>query len=176
MRMTLVFFVVGCAALGAQAPPTPTVQLERMKALDYLVGEWKGTGWMQQSGPRETFTGGEIIQRKLNGVALLVEGRFTSRPPGTDHDIVSHETLGVISFDPQTSKYSFQAYLANGLRGTYELELLDNGWRWGFYVPAGEIRYTMSLDGPNRWIEVGEIFIQGAWRKFFEMTLDRSAR
>jgi hypothetical protein len=180
MRTSLVVLLVLalCEVAGAQTPkaPDPSEQISKMKALDYLAGEWKGSGWIQQGGPRQTFSGGEIVQRKLNGVALLVEGRFTSPVPGENREIVSHETLGVISYDPQTAKYTFRAYLANGLSGEYELFVLDKGWRWGFQVPAGEVRYTMAPDGLDRWVEVGEIFTQGAWRKFFEMTLERSAR
>ena len=176
MRMLMSLLLLACAATAhAQQPPPPTEQLARMKVLDYMAGEWVGTGWIMQGGPRQTFSGREVVQRKLDGLALLVEGRFTSRPPGQDHDVVSHETLAVISFDPATSKYRFDTYLANGLTGEYDFTVLDTGWRWGFQVPAGEIRYTMTLEGGKRWIEVGEISIAGVWRKFFEMTLERRA-
>ena len=33
-----------------------------MKALEYMVGEWKGTGWIQQGGPLETFHGTETFK------------------------------------------------------------------------------------------------------------------
>lgn len=82
----------------------------------------------------------------------------------------------MISFDRRTSKYNFRTYLASGATGDNDLLVLDNGWRWGLQSPAGQMRYTITLDGPNRWIEIGEISKDGTvWRKFFEMTLERSA-
>ena len=169
-------FVLGAVVASAQPQvPEPSEQRSRLKALDYMAGEWTGSGWIAQGGPRQTFSGGEVVQRKLAGVALLVEGRFMSRPPGAAQDVVSHETLGVISFDPQSAKYKFKTYLATGLEGEYELDVVENGWRWGFQTPAGEVRYSMTLDASRRWVEKGEIQIQGVWRQFFEMTLEKKA-
>lgn len=148
-----------------------------MKALDYMAGEWKGSGWIEQGGPRETFAGTETIQSKLNGLAMLVEGRFTGRPPGHDRDIIVHETLAVISYDRRGGKYNFRTYLANGSTGDHDFTVLDNGWQWGLEFPGGRMRYSMTLAGADRWVEVGEISRDGAtWRKFFEMTLQRAPK
>ncbi|MDQ3373255.1 MAG: hypothetical protein M3521_05145, partial [Acidobacteriota bacterium] len=63
-----------------------------MKKLDRLVGQWQGTGWIQQGKNRETFAGTENVQRKINGLALLVEGNFKNK-----EGVVIHETLAVLS-------------------------------------------------------------------------------
>jgi len=178
MRLLMLWgaLVLSSVSLGAQ-PPAPTEELNRMKALDYMVGEWKGTGWIEQGRPRETFAGTELIQKKLNGLALLVEGKFTGRPPGQDHDVVVHETLAVISYDRRGSKYNFRTYLANGMTGDHDFAVLEKGWQWGLQFPGGRMRYTMTLQGADRWVEVGELSQDGTtWRKFFEMTLQRAPK
>jgi len=39
-------------------------------------------------------------------------------------------------------------------------------------TPRGPIRYTIAIDD-FRWNEVGEIRMDGEWRRFFEMNLKR---
>lgn len=158
------------------APPPPTAQLEAMAKLRYMVGEWRGSGWFEmQPGQRLEFRGGERVQEKLGGLALLVEGRFTGRPPGATEEVPVHTTLAVISYEPRARKYEFDTWLATGVSGEYELTLTDDGWRWDIRYPGGTIRYTMRLGAEGEWIEVGERSADGAtWAKFFEMTLRKT--
>src|SRR5262245_19273440 len=139
------FVLVGATlavrVVRAQDPAMFALEEQRtaMAKLDYMVGDWQGTGWIQR-GARETFTGGERVQRKLDGLALLVEGDFAA----TDAPSKSvHKTLGVIYYDTKTHKYRFDTWLAAGSHGEHELELLDDGWRWELAYPGGTIRYTM---------------------------------
>jgi hypothetical protein len=158
------------------AAPPPTAQLEAMAKLRYMVGEWRGSGWFEmQPGQRLEFRGGERVQEKLDGLALLVEGRFTGRPPGATEEVPVHTTLAVISYEPRARKYEFHTWLATGVSGEYELTLTDDGWRWDIRYPGGTIRYTMRLGPDGEWIEVGERSTDGAtWAKFFEMTLRKA--
>ncbi len=155
------------------APPPPTAQLEAMARLRYMVGEWKGSGWIEmQPGQRLEFRGGERVQEKLGGLALLVEGRFTGRPPGAAEDVPVHTTLAVISYDPRTRKYEFDTWLATGTSGEHELTVTDDGWHWEIRYPGGAVRYTFRRGPQGEWIEIGERSTDGAsWTTFFEMTL-----
>lgn len=159
-------------------PPTPDAQLAAIAKLDMMVGEWRGEGWMEFGGRRSPFRGTEKVQRKLNGVALLVEGAFTSRPAGSEVDIPVHTTLGVISYDPKSKAYRFASWLATGTSGERELELLDDGkgWRWDIEIPGmGTTRYTTTFDD-GEWFEIGERSKDGKeWTKFFEMRLKRAS-
>ena len=160
------------AAIDAQPPPSkPDAQIAAMTKLDYMIGQWHGDGWMDMGRGRETFRGSENIQRKLGGVALLVEGNFVGRPEGSDHDVPVHTTLAVISYDPQAQKYRFQSWLASGMAGERELVLIADGWQWEIRHPRGVIRYTMTLRS-GEWFEIGERSSdEKTWQKFFEMTL-----
>lgn len=144
-------------------------QRAEVKKLDLWVGKWKGTGWMQQSAEKETFTGTENVQRKLDGLAMLVEGKFTNK-----ENVVVHETLAVVSFNPKTKNYDFSTYLASGIKGMYELKLTAEGFQWDIPFPGGKIRYMTKLTA-DTWFEIGEMSRDDGkiWRKFFEMDLKR---
>ncbi|MDF1505895.1 hypothetical protein [Roseisolibacter sp. H3M3-2] len=165
---------LAASALAAQRPD-PAPQRAAMERLAYMAGEWEGDGWIRDaaSGRRTTFRGGERVQRKLDGVALLVEGRFTARDSASGAEVPVHVTLGVIAFDPREARYRFSTWLATGTAGQHVLELDPQGWHWGFDTPAGKVRYTFVLkDGT--WHEVGDFSRDGtSWERFFEMTLRR---
>lgn len=140
-----------------------------MRKLDLWTGKWEGSGWMQQGAVRETFTGTENVQRKLDGLAMLVEGKFTNK-----ENVVIHETLAVVSHNPQTKNYDFSTYLASGAKGLYELKTTADGWQWEIPFPNGKMRYTTKLTA-DAWFEIGEMSLDDGktWRKFFEMNLKR---
>lgn len=169
---------VARAADGPQAPPTFRVDEQKtaMAKLAYMDGQWNGDGWMQMGPTRVSFRGGERIQRKLDGLALLVEGAFFSVDPKTGKEVPSHTTLGVISFDPTSKTYRFKTWLATGATGERELKLIPDGWQWDITHPRGTMRYTATFKDGD-WLEIGERSTDGAsWQKFFEMRLKRAAQ
>jgi hypothetical protein len=87
----------------AQTPKA--AQREAMKKLDYMVGVWKGSGWRDGPEGRQNVIGTETVQSKLNGLALLIEGKFGAKIPGQNEELVVHETLAVLAFDEQAKKY-----------------------------------------------------------------------
>ena len=144
-------------------------QRAEMKKLDLWVGQWQGSGWIQQGKEKETFNGTETVQRKLDGLALLVEGKFKNK-----EGIVTHETLAVLSSDLKTKTYRFNTYLASGNKGEYEFKSTADGWQWGIKFPGGSIRFITKLTD-DTWFETGESSQDGGktWRKYFEMSLKK---
>ena len=67
-RINLLLWVVALSVpLSAQNPTS--AQLDAMKKLDFLVGQWKGEGWISFGpGQRRTFTQTETIEPKLGGL------------------------------------------------------------------------------------------------------------
>ena len=65
---------------GAQ-PPGPDLARQRgaMQQLSAWAGTWSGEGWMQRGPERGEFLIHETITPKLDGLALLVEGRGTDK-------------------------------------------------------------------------------------------------
>lgn len=153
----------------AQMPDTVGAKKAEMKKLEKLAGHWKGTGWIQQGQTRETFSGTETVQKKLDGLALLVEGSFNS-PEGK----AIHQTLAVLSCNDKLTGYNFATYLASGITGLQDFKVVGDHYEWGFEIPnAGTVRYTIKADN-DVWFEIGEFSRDGkSWFKNFEMKLDR---
>ena len=159
---------------AAPSPNTDTAKSE-LKKLDFLVGQWKGEGWIQMGPDRHEFTGTETVQRKIAGLSLLVEGNFREKEKPADAPPI-HETLGVLSWDNSRKHYWFNTWLNTGRSGQYEARLIaDKTLQWTIPIPQGHIRYTMKLDDQQRWSETGEMSPDNgkSWHPFFQMTLTK---
>ncbi len=142
-----------------------------MRKLDKLTGKWSGDGWIQQGPKREEFTGTENVQNKLDGLAVLIEGKFTDK---NDSSKVIHETLAVLNYNPTTKIYDFKTYLANGRNGNFTFKANESNYEWGLDFPGSKILYTITIkDGI--WNEVGKMSRDDGktWFQFFEMNLKK---
>jgi hypothetical protein len=172
------------AALGVTLCPvlslaqvSTAAQRDAMKKLDFMVGQWKGEGWMEFApGQRRTFTATEVAQSKLDGLLLTIEGLHRGQLGGKGEVVTVHNAFAAVSYDDQARRYQFQAHTARGNHEEAEAKVIDGQLVWGMKVPQfGEVRYTVKLDDKARWFEVGEVSQDGKkWRKFFEMTLERT--
>ena len=156
--------------LLAQAPAS--AQRAQMKTLDWLVGQWKGAGWIQM-GPqgRKEFAETETVQSKLGGLVLLIEGQGKSKQDGS----TVHAALTLVSYDDRAKTFRWRAFTAEGWRTDTDAKVGANTMEWGLEIPQrGRMRYTIRLNEKGEWFEVGEMTQDGqAWHKFFEMTLQR---
>lgn len=171
MKLTrLAFLLIFVFAISAAAQTAEVVSLKKaeIKKVEKFVGTWEGSGWRQIGPQRENVTGAEIVQLKVDGTALLIEGRFV------DHTgSVKHETLAVMSYDEKSKAHKFRSYLANGMTGEFDLKVLADSFEWGFPVQAGTVRFTIRLEN-DTWFEIGEFSRDGkTWVKTLEMTLKR---
>ncbi len=148
-----------------------------MKKLNFLVGDWKGEGWIEMGpGGRSSFKQTETVQSKLNDTVVIVEGLGKGKLASTGQEGIVHNALAVISYDSRSRKYQFRAFRADGNFVDAEMTTEGNGLVWGFREPQRnvEIKYTIKLTDAGLWNEVGEFSMDGkTWRKFFEMTLQR---
>jgi hypothetical protein len=156
-------------------PQRPQEQLDAMAKLEYMAGRWVGTGWMDIGGTRMPFNGSELVTRKLDGLALLVEGDFYTGGGSLGGGTPVHQTLGVITYDPKAKAYRFSSWLATGTSGERELTLTSNGWSWDIKMPNNHTRYTFTLTPQGEWLEKGERSTDNGatWKQFFEMKLAR---
>lgn len=162
---------------GERGRPGQARSLEEMKKLDFLVGQWKGEGWIEISpGERRTFTSTETVHSKLRGLLLLIEGLHRGRLPGQAEEVTSHEALATVSWDQEAKLYRFRAHEANGRFQDAEAKLIGGALEWGFRDEQRRVsvRFTIKLNASGHWSESGESSLNGkTWRKFFEMTLER---
>jgi hypothetical protein len=161
---------------GQGQPPSPTLpaQKEAMQKVAFLVGQWKGTGWMMM-GPdrRDEFVSTETVESRLDGLVLIIEGVHESSDPA-HKGLVVHHALAEVSWDAKQSAYRFRSHLATGDESDFAGKIVDGAFVWGFETPRGRMRYTIKLDAQGRWSESGERSADGqTWQPFFAMTLDR---
>jgi hypothetical protein len=147
-----------------------------MKKIDFLVGQWRGEGWMEFApGQRRTFKGTEVVQSKLDGLLLTIEGLHRGTVGDKGEEVVVHNAFAVVSYDAKAKRYRFQAFTSRGNSEDAEAKVSEGQLVWGMKVPQfGDVRYTIKLDDKGRWFEIGEVSRDGkTWQQFFEMTLQR---
>jgi len=162
--------------LAGQLPQPSAKQLEAMKKLDFLVGEWKGEGWTEMvPGQRKSSPIRESVQPKLGGMVLLVEGLGKHKVPGKDEEVTVHNAVGILSYDERAGIYRLRSYVLSGQSTDAEARFTDGGFQWGFKAgPSLSFRYTVKLTDKGEWFEIGEMSPDGtSWRKFHEMTLQK---
>jgi hypothetical protein len=172
LLMQISLFISICALSAKAQAPSPATQIEEMKKINFLIGEWRGEGWvMIGQNNRETARQIETVQSKLGGVTMVIEGLGKS----TDgKERIVHNALAVISYDTKKKVHRVSTYQANGIAIEAEAKVGNNTLEWGFKNENGTIRFTIKLTEKGEWNEVGDFSPDGKnWFKFMEMTLQR---
>jgi hypothetical protein len=180
LTLSLIAFIASSAFAQDSRPagrpggdPAVLAQREALKKLDFLVGRWTGSGWMEMGpGNKREFHGTEIVQKKLDGLLITVEGTHKGNMNG--QEVVVHNAFAVVSYNDKRQTYNWEAF-ANGNRIDTEAAVGENSLRWGTEFPGiANVRYTIKLDAKGRWYEIGERSRDGQqWVKFFEMTMTK---
>ncbi|MDQ8027862.1 MAG: DUF1579 domain-containing protein [Brevundimonas sp.] len=156
------------AVAQVQQPAGSPAQRERVGALDFLNGEWRGTATTTMPGHSTALTQTERVGPLLGGSVKLIEGRGYAADGSTQFN-----AFAVLSWDERAGKYLFRSY-ANGYTGEYLFELTENGFRWE--MPAGPnavIKYVAVVEN-GTWHEVGDYVAEGQPpRRFIELRLTR---
>jgi hypothetical protein len=160
-----------CAG-AEQQPAARDAQRREMKKLEWWIGHWKGSGWIQ-TGPNERheFTQTEKIESKLDGLVMVVEGEGKSKEDG----VIVHTALALVSYDAHAKKFRWHSFTPDGQIAT-EAKVTDKSLEWTLEIPKqGRMRYTITKNDQGEWFEIGEMSDEsGKWRKFFEMTLRKN--
>jgi hypothetical protein len=177
MKPILSALLVALAVFNSYAQSAkPSAQINAMSKLDWLIGNWKGAGWVEfVPGERRTFSQTERVEWKAGRTVVAVEGHGTTGYAGTNMPI--HDAFAVISFDPRSRQYRWRSHTEKGHAADLEPTLGDRTFQWAMDVPEmGTMRYTIVLNDKGEWFETGEMSRdRKTWRKFFEMTLQKSA-
>ena len=154
-------------AQGQQQQPGISAQRDAMQKLNFLVGKWTGDATVTR-GPGEPIklTQTEVVQYKLDGLVLLIEG--TGRDP--DGKAVFN-ALATISYNDDTFTYHLRAYEGGHYLDT-ELKVLPHGFSWGYDAGPAKISNTMHLTEKGDWSETTEATVgSNPPRKSVEMLL-----
>lgn len=173
LGITLLFVLFSISFVQSQPPKNESH--EKMKALNFLTGEWQGEGWIS-FGPNQThqFNETEKIQYKLDGSILMIEGRGIDKNSSPELQKIIHNAFAIINYDSPNNKYLMRAYKANGQFVDADVEVGENSLVWGFEISQGKVRYTIKINEKGQWHEIGEFSRDGEnWFKNFEMTLNK---
>lgn len=133
--------------------------------LEFIVGDWDGTGWMMgRDGQKHPFNQTEKIEFKLDSTAILIEGL------GKSNKKIIHNAMAIVTYNKNEMNYNFRSYLSTGRSGDFKAELIDEKFYW---YPNKNMRYIIYLNNKGQWYETGEMKRENEWVQFFEMTLDK---
>jgi hypothetical protein len=149
------------------------INREQLSKLRFLSGSWKGDATIQQRGaaPIKVIQE-ERIEWRLDSLVLTVEG--TGKDPVTQK--VKFHAFAVISYNQQTQQLGMKSFTMEGRQtDAYFNVVADNQFVWGFDVPTGKIKYSITLSTQEKiWYEKGEFSTDGIqWFPFFEMNLNK---
>ena len=182
--LAAIFITLGLSAVSAQKTMEKgkeDIEAKRtaaMKKLDFLVGTWKGKGWIILPSGREPFTVTEKMERKLDGQIVVVDGLGKSKDEKTGKERIVHQAYGIFSYDAGADKIKFRWYKAvGGEENETTIEVSENKFIWGFDIPENgvKVKFTEIINEKGNWLEIGEVTRDGGktWFKFFEMELSK---
>lgn len=161
------------AAPAAPRPGMPDIAAQKaaIAKLDWMVGAWEGSGWIDSPAGRQTFRQTEAIEKRLGDGLLLVEGKGYAGAP----EALVFNAFAVISFDDRAGRYNFRSYTRGHVTDAQAVFLPNGAFQWTMTPPGTTIRYTITQPQPGKWNEVGERSADGGatWTKFFEMNLTK---
>ncbi|MBK6263578.1 hypothetical protein JKA74_00910 [Marivirga sp. S37H4] len=166
INLFLIIYIVMCTniAYGQEVQADSLAKAEMIK-LNFLEGNWKGSGWMMGADrEKHSFQQTEKISFKLDHTIMLIEGK------GTSNGKIIHDAVAIVNYDKDNRHYNFRSYLRDGRSGVYKAELIEEKLYW---YPNDNIRYIIYLNDEGQWFEIGEINKGGNWYQFFEMTLTK---
>ena len=155
--------------------------IKNTKDLSFMIGTWKGEGWILGKDRKiKKFSQSEKIQPKADNSALMVDGiGYAIDGNGKITDKIIHNAFGVISFNNERKHITMLAF--SKVSGRMESNLIPLGtinekkiqWTYVDSKRGFKVRFTEDFSDKNLWIEIGEIWIQNKWSKFFEMKLKK---
>ena len=173
MKKILLLFLLILSINPTFAQYIDSLQVNEMKKVQWLAGNWEGEGWMMfGQEEKHTFSQTETVTSKLNGLLLAIEGLGI-----VGESKIIHNAFAVLSFDSENQRFVMRAHKSNGAFTEADALVDDNGdLIWGFNHPyAGELRFTIKQNDKGQWYEIGEVSSDGgnSWFQNFELLLNK---
>lgn len=167
LALLLAFTVLNAATALAQHENNP---------LSFMVGKWKGSGYMMTREGKQSTTITENVVCKLNCAVLAVEGQGTKTDSLTQQSIIVHDAFGIISHDPKNNKWVMRAYKKGEVIDAEIVIVSDKVIRWELPLPhnGGTMRFTTDFTTANTWKGTGEYSKDGTnWMVMMQTELTR---
>jgi len=145
--------------------------------LSFMIGEWKGNGWMMTQNGKQFTSIVEKVDCKLDCEIFAIAGIGTKTDSATMKSVVVHDAFGIIAYDKAKGKFTLRAYKKDNITET-ELEIISEKMiRWNLAIPnnGGTMRFTTDFSEPNKWKGTGEYSRDGTnWIKMMETRLEKT--
>ena len=144
--------------------------------LSFMIGKWKGSGYMMTREGKQFTTITESVFCKLDCAVLSVEGVGTKPDSLTNKEIIVHDAFGVISKDPKSNKLIMRAYKKGEVIDAEMIMVGEKIIRWELPVPnnAGTMRFTTDFTTSGKWKGTGEYSRDGkSWMVIMQTELNK---
>lgn len=168
--LSLLFFTL---FIPIQSQENVTTNDNPIEKLNFLIGTWKGEGWMMNQAGKQTSKITETASCKAACSVIAIEGLGVKTDPETQVETIVHDAFGVIYIDTQTNTLAMRAY-KDGRANESPIEFIeDKVIRWFIDIPNGsKVRFTSDYSTENKWVEIGEFSRDGEnWMQFLGMEL-----
>jgi len=126
--------------------------------LSFMVGKWKGNGWMMTQSGKQFTNITENVVCKLDCAVLSVEGLGTKQDSLTNQQIIVHDAFGVISKDLKNNKWVMRAYKKGDVIDAEIVFVSEKVIRWKLPIPnnSGTMQFTTDFTDAGKWKGTGE--------------------
>jgi hypothetical protein len=149
-----------------------------MRALDFLLGQWKGNGWqyslknqkheISQSVQVKSESGGSLL--RIKDAKSFKESRLLS--PGLSSPMRIPQST--ISYDGQAKLYRWRMEAAKGPGNPFEAKFLEpRTLQLITHTPDGMGRTTIEVTEDGQWHETFELLLSEGWFKVQETILKK---
>lgn len=158
LALALAASIVGASAATVDQPHGPSTAAQRaaMAKLSFLKGHWTGEA-------RATRPDGSVVVSRseddvdafIDGTVLTIHGH--SYAPGAPADASPvGENLGVLTFNDREGRYELRTFAQGAVQTGSVQSVADGEAHWSLPSAAGDLRFDVRADGPDRWTETIE--------------------
>ena len=178
MKTVTLYFVLALTAISFAQQPDSTDCKGQLKKAAFLLGEWSGGGWIGlPDEEKEYFDQTYLIQSKLDGAMILMEGSSTFRGKNENEPDTTLKSLRILTWYIQMNRFDLKFFREDGVYEMAEAKFPGRDiMTWNSGNPQlGIIYYTMTLDAENNLVQTGEVLeCDGVSRiKIFELVLKK---
>lgn len=178
-KLRLILLMILTSAIAGLTQTPPVSQVEEIKKLDFLIGEWKGTGWeINWDGSHGNgFSQKAKVEAKAGGSALRVKDARNYKTPGVAHSSTLDAT---IYYDDGAKIYRWGGGSSSGRKNDLEAKLIDvRTFQYGIpftvrlALPNGARRTTIKVTESGEWHQTLDVWKIDRWYRVEESVLKK---
>jgi hypothetical protein len=175
IKFILALLLLGAWPVAISGQAQSTAPPEQMRALNFLLGEWKGKGWLYGlKGPLSEISQSVQVKSDPRGALLRIKDSKSHRDNRLAPGLGS--LMGIpkstISYDEQAKLYRWRVDAAKGRGNPFEVKLLEpRTLQLITHTGDGMARTTIRITEDGKWHETFELLLSEGWFKFQETVL-----